>query len=232
MPRLKDRNKQIPNGFKFLEPSTGWSAPAWSSFDTIVRSLISNRKGNAFNTAKLKLATDFISVSNEVDAYNAKICEAHGWTEFILSEATFPKSAPRPQRSLRPLAADGASPMKRASAGIKVMMDWLGSGLRPVEQSKAEARAAVCVLCPLNKSEEGLFATLTEKAMNQVKNLIEVKNAMDLRTALDEKLLACTACGCHNRLKVWTPIEHVLAGQTQETKEKLDHKCWVLAESK
>lgn len=97
MPRLKDRNRQIPNGFRFTQPQTNWNAPPWSSFDTLVKTIIAHRKGNAHIARKHHLAIDYVNVANEVDSFNAEICAAQGWDEFILSEAAPPKLWPLPQ---------------------------------------------------------------------------------------------------------------------------------------
>lgn len=242
MARLKNRSVQIPNGLRFMQPETGWKAPAWASFEAIVMGVIDHRKGNNYLARKHKWATDYQSVANEVDAYNARICQAHGWTDYILTEAApFPKSIPPRDRSRPPVAGGGS--LKRTVAGVKVIADWLGAGLRPVSRELAERRARVCAVetrtgpdgkptvgCPQNQAEEGLFSTLTSAAIDSLKVTIEIKNELNLLTPHDGALHACMACGCHNKLKVWTPIEHILKGQTTEVQAALDPKCWVLAE--
>jgi len=222
---LKNRTQQIPNGFQFYQPETSWSAPTWRSFETIVLALIDHRKGNPYLTKKHGWRTDYEGVAAEVDAYNSKLCQANGWFDFIIEASPDPPKLP-PQHWA---GAGVVGHVKRSAAGIKLVMDWLGNGLKPVPVTLAEKRAAVCVTCPLN-ADPNWIQKLDAVAAQQVKNLLEVRSDMALRTSLDEKLLTCQACDCYLPLKVWTPLDVVLANTSEEQKSKLDPKCWITAE--
>ena len=144
------------------------------------------------------------------------------------------EDSPSPKWSAQTQGAPYKSPwganvaaVKKISAGVGLMLHWLGDGLRPVEQDVAEKRAAICAVCPQNQSEEGFFASLTEVAMGEVKRLIEVRNEMKLVTSQDDKLKACHACGCVLRLKVFANLDHILAHTTPEVMAKLDPSCWI-----
>src|SRR4029077_11537891 len=135
MARLKNRNAQIPNGFKFHQPETNWSSPPWMSFDALTKAVIDHRKGNKYLIVKHKWRTDYDAVAAEVDAFNATICQNMGWNDFILLEANFPKSIPPSSQRTGAAAVAG---VKKTVAGIKVVAEWLGSGLKPVEQKLAD----------------------------------------------------------------------------------------------
>jgi hypothetical protein len=223
MATLKNRNQQIPGGFKFYQAETSWNAPDWRSFETIVLALIDHRKGNPYATKKHGWRSDYEGVAAEVDAYNAKLCQANGWSDFIIEASPDPPKLP-PQHWA---GAGVVGHVKRSAAGIKLVMDWLGSGLKPVPAELSEKRAAICAVCPMNAAPS-LLQKLEGMAVENVKLLIEVKNDMTLRTSFDAKLLTCQACDCKNELKVHAPLEHILANTSEEVKGKLHESCWIL----
>lgn len=227
MPKLKDRNKAIPNGFRWIEASTGWEAPRWASFESLVQSLIAHRKGNAWNTKKNNLPTDYQQVAQQVDEFNAQLCVAHHWNDYVLAEATFPKLLP-PSQKLSALGA-AVGGIKRTVAGIKIVKDWLGSGLKPVDKTLAEQRASICVVCPMN-TDPNWLQKLDAKAAGEIKTLVEVRNDLNLSTSHDSRLQSCSACDCYNKLKVWVPLKHIWENTSSETKARLHPKCWVLSE--
>lgn len=83
--RLKDRNRQIPNGMRFLQPETNWQPPRFASFNTIVNSLISHRRANPHLLATKKWRIEYNDVADEVDEFNAMICVRHNWMEYVMS---------------------------------------------------------------------------------------------------------------------------------------------------
>lgn len=225
MATLKNRNVQVPNGFKYHQAETGWNAPAWASFDTIVKALMSHRQANPFLARKNKWATDYNGVAFDVDTYNAKICQSHGWFDFIIEASPDP-----PKWTPQPFEWSGAAgSVKRTTAGVKLVMDWLGGGMTAVAPDKAEARATVCVACPLN-GDPNWIQKLDAVAAEGVKHLVELKNDLKLQTSHDAALHTCQACDCHLPLKVWAPIDVIRDNMNAETKARLDQKCWVLHE--
>src|SRR5688572_24884546 len=99
--RLKDRNRQIPQGLKFYIAETKFSTFPFSSFKTIVDAVIQHRRANAYLAKQRNWSIDYNEVSREVDSYNAAICAAHGWNDFIIEDASVgvPKATARPQPS-------------------------------------------------------------------------------------------------------------------------------------
>lgn len=228
--RLKSRNNFPPGGFQWVQSESGWEAPPWRSFDTVVRELIAHRQGNPHLVAKHNWATDYDTVANEVDQYNAIRCLNAGYLDFITEErslAVIPKTLrPRPLQ-LNSGAVAGAA--KRAAGGIKLVIDWLGQGAKSVPVPVAQARAEVCVQCPLN--QDGNFWQRLEAASAEaLRKTIEIKNDMQLRTSLDEQLKSCQACDCFNPLKVWVPLPHINKHMSAETRARLHPSCWVLKE--
>lgn len=217
MARLKDRSRQIPQSFKFYQPETRWSPPLWASFDTIVDLLLAHRRANSFLAKKNNWNLDPRAIADEVDAYNAKICEAHGWTNFIDEGA--PLSNPRRPRSL----SEGAAV---AAAGAKAMLDLFGPGGKPVDSATAEARASVCVRCPLNQQGDWT-RFFTVPAADIVRTQLSIAHDLALTTGHDAALGVCDACGCPLKLKVWPSLPHILAHLSPDDARALDPNCWI-----
>lgn len=225
MATLINRQMQIPNGLKFFQPETNWTPPPNASFDVIVNSLIAHRNANPFLRDKHGWATDYPTVANEVDAFNARICESHGWTKYITSGGggPAPKSWPLPQ----PQPFQG---VRNVVAGAKTLIEWRGAGGQAVPAEQSGRRAEICSVCEQNGSTD-LLSFFTQNVAEAIKLEIELKNQMKLQTPYDEKLGVCKACDCPMKLKVHTPIDHIKHHMPEAQRAKLDPKCWILAET-
>lgn len=229
--RLKDRQRQIPNGFTFIEPSTGWDSVKvlgrHPSFDRLSAAVLDHYRGNQRLAKKNSWPTDLAGVEQVVEAYNVQVCLSNGWHDFVVS--TDPATVPKQWPLHRP--SDGAvAGAKRSAAGVKLVVEWLGSGLKPVAVDIAQRRAAICAACPQNKEETGFLQRIGALAAQQIKTLAEVKNDLALRTTHDAKLFVCQACDCKLDLKVHSPLNHILNNTSEDTKKRLDPKCWILSE--
>lgn len=222
---LASRNNFPPGGFKFIQPETGWSAPDWQSFDVVVRALIEHRKANPALAKKNNWSLNYATVADEVDSYNTAICMAHGWTQFIASP-TGP-FLPASRSPLLSRLASAAGSVNRVAAGVRTLLDWLGSGGRPVDSLEAEQRASICGACPLNKAGDWK-SYFTQPVSREIGLQLEMKHKLNLKTSKDDVLNICTGCDCPLKLKVWTPMEHILKFTTEETKKRLDARCWIL----
>src|SRR6185369_476549 len=195
MAQLKNRNKDIPGGFQFRQPQSNFTITAWRSFDSGVKEIIAHRQGNPYITRKHNLATDYQSVANEMDAFNAKICESNGWTEFIVQPAS---EAPPPKfKALAPFSGKQlsvvADKVRKVWQGVRSLNDWLESGEPAVASELSEKRAATCVACPMN-GKGGLEEWFTKPAADIIKRQFDKLSARKLSTTCDDKLNVCTAC--------------------------------------
>lgn len=131
----------------------------------------------------------------------------------------------------------GAGAVRRTAAGVKLVADWVGSGLRPIDKNTAENRAGVCVTCP-NNTNPNWLQKIDAALAAEIKTLIEMKNDLKLSTIHDKNLLTCSLCDCYLKLKVWAPIEHIWNNTSQTVKDDLSkvitsdgHRCWVVDEA-
>lgn len=232
--RLKSRQKYIPNGFRFLQPETGWKSTPNASFDSIVQSLINHRKGRPDLVAKHGWSLDHEVVANEVEKFNVRICVAHGWTDYLDGAegglTTIPKSKPPTAQEKEQLSA-AAGRASKIWAGVRTITDWIDSGADPVAQEVAERRAFICSKCP--KNTKGDFTSFfTAPAAGVIKRQVEQLQGRKLTTKLSNELNICDVCLCPLKLKVHTPISFIKQHMSDEVLAKLKgvEGCWIPAE--
>ena len=223
MPHLKDRTRQVPNGFTFIQPQTGWQAPKWQSFDALVKLIINHRRGNKWAVDKYSLATDYDSIAEEVDVYNTKICESNGWGDFITGGSAPPKGKPLPGAPRPGLVAAGA----RILAGIKTLKELFEGA--PVAQDLAETRAIQCATCSNNQPGD-LTSFFTIPAAKVIRENLRERQNMGLKTPSDPLLGVCIGCSCPLKLKVHTPLATIKRHMSDEVRAALVPECWVLHE--
>lgn len=216
-----NRHTLPPGGWRFLQPQTGWQAPTptSSTFNQTVMLIIKHRLGNPALVAKHKLATDVVSVGNELENF----------TRLRLGVPNpVPKSSP-----LRKLANTGgaavaaagsvAAGIKRAAAGTAVVLDWLESGGAPVPQELADKRASICVQC--SRNVPGSWYTVAPAEI--IRATLSKRSDVKLETPHDEQLKSCDVCKCLNRLKVWCPMEHIVSRTKPEIMAEFPAHCWI-----
>lgn len=240
MARMKDRNHPPPYGWQYHQTQTNWDAPGNLPFDGVVAAVVNHRKGNPFVCQQHNLSIDPVSVANEVDEYNAARCMAHeGWSVFVGDTSPSPKTwaFPATMNPLKRFAKDAAGGVKRTAAGLALILDWVGEGLKPVDHDLAEKRALTCVNCPHN-ADPNWFSKLTAEVADQVKKLLEVKNDLKITTSVDDRLNFCDICLCTLSLKCHSPIDLILK-KTEESVLKQHaevvmadgKRCWVTEEA-
>ncbi len=124
------------------------------------------------------------------------------------------------------------TPLRAAINYYNLKAAWLGDGGAPVEQSLANKRTSICLICPLNQPMP-IWELLTAPAANQLRRQLSLKANMQLVVPGEDGLHTCKACLCKLDLKVWTPPEHIKATIDAETLEALHRDaphCWILKE--
>lgn len=226
--KLKSLTAHPPYGFQFLQPETGQINPFTGSFNFVCQELYRLRTANPFLCERHGWRTDMPGIEHDVEQYNVARMVAGGYMDFVIqdgapavpSEYTFP-----PAQKKTPAVALGS--IKHVAAGVAVLLEWLGNGAKPVDVALAESRAATCADCP--KNDGGDFTRyFTEPIANKIRTQLEIRGDLQLRTPHDEQLTVCSACSCPLKLKVWVPMQHIMANQSEDTKTKLDPRCWIL----
>ncbi len=227
MPKLRNRQMQIPGGYRFELKPLKWRSPAYASFDTIVNQVQALINSNPKVAQANKWPNDRIGIENWVDSFNAQICKNNGWNQYIHPDAQPPPKSVAPEFKERLRRVAGA--VKAVNDGARILLDWERSGDPPVESETAMRRATVCVTCPQNQSG-GLTAWFTVPASELIRRKLARLHDLNLKTPLDEKLHVCAACYCPLRLKMHTPMRYIRPMLTNELKSKLPAHCWMLKE--
>lgn len=228
MARLKSLTAHPPYGFQFLQPETGQSTPFSGSFYSVVEQVMTLRQANPFLCERHGWRTDQAGVEHDVEQYNVARMIAGGWMDFIVSDDPAPPPTYYPPSAQKKSAVGVLSGVKRVAAGVAVLVEWLGSGAKPVEQSLADSRAAICADCPKNDGGD-FIAYFTKPIADKIRTQLEIRGDLQLRTPHDDKLTVCSGCDCPLKLKVWVPFDYVLAHTSEDTKTRLDPRCWILA---
>lgn len=222
---LKNRQMQIPNGLKFVQPELKWHARP-GSFDSIVQQVYHLRHGNPGIAKQKGWATEVADIEEEVDAYNTRLCVGMGWTDYITGEGGSAAAArpfpAAPQRS-------ALSSVRAVAAGAGVIINWLRSGAEAVPQELAEKRAAICAPCPLNYKGDwtSLFTVPVSAAIQRE---INKRRDWKLSTSRDAELGVCDGCLCPMKLKIHMPLERITTKLPAEVKAALVPNCWIKTE--
>lgn len=225
MPRLVDRNRQIPGGYIFRIPALGWQSTPWASFDSITRSAIGALQGNPSVAQRLGWDLSYDAMANRIDEFNASVCKHMGWTDYYVEGGSGGAAAPAPFPQPNLLSRLG-----NLAVGGKTLVKWINSGAEAVPKDQAEKRASICSECPLNERGDWL-SLFTLPAAEAIRKEIGRKREWKLETANDHLLGSCEACDCPMILKVHVPIKTILEALKPEQRQKLHPKCWILSES-
>lgn len=112
--------------------------------------------------------------------------------------------------------------LKNYANGVAILRDWVGSGEMPVAPDMAQARAAICLACPMNVDGIKLTETITEAIREQ----LELKNHLRLHVNDEDMLKTCSVCDCNNRLQVWCPDKLFSGHYTMADAVRYPKFCW------
>ena len=225
MPHLKSRTEHPPYSFQFLQPETGQSSPIVGSFNHVVEQVMMLRQANPFLAERHAWRVDREGVEYEVDAYNTARCIAGGWLSFVVMDDNSPP-APTYVMPAQKKTQSAVGRVRNISAGVGLLLDWIGPTAKAVPAELAEQRAAICVACPLN-GKGGVLDFFTAEAAKMIHTQLQMRTEMELKTSADDKLGICQACSCWLPLKVHVPMEFILAHTSEDTKTKLHESCWI-----
>jgi hypothetical protein len=228
MSAIKDRQRQIPNGFRFRIPEVRWQSAPFASFDTIVNqaTAIINSNPALQNT----YPTDRAAVANLVDQFNTMICEQNGWASYITGDPSPPPPKPMAPGLIQKLQ-NVAGAVRKLERGIQTLLEWETSGLPPVPEDVANWRASVCVQCPQNGKGD-LSRFFTVPASEQIRLHMQRLHKLDLKTFHDGKLGVCEMCLCPLKLKVWCGLDLILSHYKGNDIDEFPDNCWIKQEAK
>lgn len=226
---LKNRHAFPPGGFAFYEPRTNWNSTPGFDFDQVVKQIITMRLKNP--RWESEWSTDPKAVGDELDAYTCLRIKNN--PNYCLGEVTAEElkknSMLRSQQDHGGVGAAAGRVVERvenATAGVGVILDWLGDSLEPVKPALAERRASVCVKCEHNGRPD-FIQRIEGWAASGIKELINVAKDLELATTHDANLHHCQPCDCALKLKVWCKMDHILAHTNDRVMSSLPEWCWI-----
>ena len=195
--------------------------PMVYSFDRQVQEIIKERLANPALVARHKLATDPVSVGNELESYTRARLG-------IPAEPSFPKTIPL--RSLPQAAAEAVAAVAKTAEGVGLLIDWLkgdpNGNIEVVAPELAHRRANVCELCPQN-STSPFTDWFTVPVAEKLRRMVEARKEIKLTTPADAKLGTCAVCRCPLALKVHVPMANIIAKTKPETMAQFPPNCWI-----
>lgn len=229
-----NRHTIPPSGWVFRQPQTGWSAPSpvAFTFDQQVLNIVKHRLANKAICQKYNLATNPEAVAQELENYTRARLGLSGAAPapFPVSRSRSPASSvvAAAVTSLNGLRTSITDNIKRAAEGTAVVMDWLTSGGKPVENELAYRRASICSTC--SKNVPGSW--YTEAPAEIIRETLELRKDVKLETPSDGQLKSCNVCRCLNRLKVWCPMDHIVRSTKAYILSEFPSNCWITRRDK
>ena len=125
---------------------------------------------------------------------------------------------PRGPVDVRPLR------MNDVLLGTKVMVRFVGSGMKVVDQAEANRRAAICNNCTLNiHFAKACGGGLCGELLELVNLVIAGK-----KTMFDSQLQSCAICKCLLQLAIWLPLKTQVPPMSDFQKAQFENvpHCW------
>jgi hypothetical protein len=107
--------------------------------------------------------------------------------------------------------------------GTKVLLAFKLAGSPYVDQSEAERRASICAICPMNVD----YAKPCGGNCGGLKEIVTTIVG-GRKTSLNDRLKACSICGCVNAAHLLIPLDILAKGVTPEQQVQFSQvqNCW------
>lgn len=119
------------------------------------------------------------------------------------------------------MSVGGVLHWRELVAGTQALLQHTLNGRQTVPPEEAERRAGICATCPRNS----IYAKPCGGDCPEVDNVI-VSVVGGGKTSIDDKLEACSVCGCVLRALVWVPGKQLSTIMDADFIEKAPEKCW------
>jgi hypothetical protein len=214
---LRSLTTVVPGGWRLSQTLPDGTVKSWASMNDIwslAKEIADFRAGNDLPNATAK------EVIHEIE--NQTCARLH-------DDPSWCSSSDKKKGVRAALTRLSKSPVGRVAAGGRVLIEWLGSGAKPVPIAIAQARANVCRSCPENR-EGHSFLKLTADTVRAIAEQMQEKNSLKLRVEGEEELHSCRICLCPISLKVHVPLATIQSHTTTETMSAFPSHCWIVTE--
>jgi len=224
VPRLRNRQLQVPNGLRFELRELKWRSSPFQSFDSIVGAVEQLVAANPALAQKNHWPAGRTAIEEWVDRYNAELCRQGGWHQYIQGDDPPIPKPPAPGLLARLKNVAGA--VRKIEAGVETLLDWEKNGQPPVSASEAAWRASICAGCPQNRQGQ-LTDFFAAAAAEKIRTRLARLHGLKLTTPYDDRLQVCDVCLCPLKLKVFTPLDIIRAHEPAGLREQFPQHCWL-----
>lgn len=123
------------------------------------------------------------------------------------------------------LTVKGGFHWRELLSGTQALANHILNGRKVVDQEEAERRATICAACPRNSA----FSKPCGGNCPELETIVQAVVGGG-KTTLDDKLEACSVCGCVLRALVWVPGAQLSTSTDADFIEKAPENCWKRAE--
>lgn len=228
---LKSHTKHPPGGFPYKQYDKAGKVVRTFDGNVVASVEAQAEEVRVFRMANphLEASTDREDCINDVDDYQcARLHNDKKWCMAPEQAARYAQKKTLMQRWSLPGPSQSAAVagfVRGSVSGGKILLDWLGSGGKPVPSEQAQARANGCLYgnsgkpCPHNASGSW-WENNRARIAAKVRSYVEAKNDLKLTVEGEAGLRLCQACGgCYLPLKIHVPLAHIL---TETTKAEID----------
>lgn len=213
---LRNFNTVPPGGWRYTQTAPNGTVKSWASMNdawSVAKEIADFRTGNGLARATPKEALHDIE-----EATCQRLHDDPNWC------------VPAQKKTMVRAAIDRLSnSVKAVGRGKRILVDWLGTGAKPVTIGIAQRRANVCFDCEHNRDGHS-FLRLTADTVRAIAEQMHEKEQLKLRVQDEEKLHACEICLCPLPLKVHVPLKTILEHTDEETLNAFPNHCWIVTE--
>lgn len=197
MRRLLHPNQVPPGGWRFLERTTNVLIKA-PTYENLKALIVEHRQAN-------NLAAG-LNLEQEIEEQICANLDHNDCTD-----------------SARPLHAQGGQlTLGQVFTGTVTLAHWLLTGGKKVDLTEANRRAEICSTCQFNVSFDGCQGCHGETLRAAVDSIVQGQ-----KTEYDEKLNACSLCGCSLKAKVFLPLNILRQHIPADIQAAFPNWCWL-----
>lgn len=228
---LKNTSTVPPGGWRYEQPVTGFKLNSMSGFLDACKELLNHRRSNQLPRA---------SINECAEDIDAATCQRIGHDPYWCIDPAQKKTGQPLWQSAANVLHAAARAINTASTGAQILLEWLGSGGKPVSQELAQARANVCINDCSDPQRQNhcynrppqFFQKINAAVAKAILEQRREKENLGLKVENEEKLHTCQICECHSPLKVWVPMDIIMARTKPEIFQKFPDYCWMKTEQR
>jgi hypothetical protein len=213
-----------PGGWIYTQSETGWKLRSMDPFRDAAKQVASHRVANNLPRSTVdEAAVDLDAATCQRLGNDPQWCADVSFAQKKMVDISSPGGVQ--------LAGDDMfGTFKQVRIGAEVLFDWLGMGGKPVEPSKAQLRADVCLNQCSTDDGFNKVGKLWQKMAGNVARAIHdqmlEKENRSIKVQNEDRLGTCQICQCHLPLLVQVPAAILAEREPPDRLAKYPAWCW------